>query len=113
LRPSVQAARTRKAVSTSSVGLMVVSDLHLILGLNVCFCTWANSPMVPIHVVRVVDAWHEHRATRRTAQSCRRRPGGGQAVMPLLARLVMVRIIAREGIDGLRNKAYCLTCECP
>jgi len=34
-------------------------------------------------------------------------------VMPLLARLVMVRIIAREGIDGLRNKAYCLTCECP
>jgi hypothetical protein len=35
------------------------------------------------------------------------------AVMPLLARLVMVRIIAREGIDGLRNKAYCLTCECP
>jgi len=80
LRPSVQAARTRKAVSTSSLGLMVVSDLHLILGLNVCFCTGANSPMVPIHLVRVVDAWHEHRATRRTAQSCRRRPGGGHAV---------------------------------
>src|SRR5674476_1283097 len=59
---------------------MVVSDLHLILGLNVCFCTWANSPLVPIHPVRVVDAWHEHRATRRTAQSCRRRPGGGHAV---------------------------------
>src|SRR5450759_4682447 len=80
LPPSVQAARTRKAVSTSSLGLMVVSDLHLILGLNVCFCTWANSPMVPIHLVRVVDAWHEHRAMRRTAQSCRRRPGGGHAV---------------------------------
>ena len=35
------------------------------------------------------------------------------AVMPLLARLVMVRIIARKGIDGLRDKAYCPTCECP
>jgi hypothetical protein len=34
-------------------------------------------------------------------------------VMPLLARLVMVRIIARKGIDGLRDKAYCPTCECP
>ena len=34
-------------------------------------------------------------------------------VMPLLARLVMVRIIAREGIDGLRDNACCLTCECP
>ena len=34
-------------------------------------------------------------------------------VMPLQAGLVVVRIIAREGIDGLRNKAYCLTCECP
>src|ERR1039457_1861716 len=30
LRPSVQAAKTRKAVSTNSLGLMVVSDLHLI-----------------------------------------------------------------------------------
>src|ERR1035437_7226338 len=28
-------------------------------------------------------------------------------VMPLLARLAMVRINARKGIDGLRDKAYC------
>jgi hypothetical protein len=34
-------------------------------------------------------------------------------VMPLQAGLVVVRIIAREGIDGLRDNACCLTCECP
>ena len=36
--------------------------------------------MVATHLVRVFYAWHEHRATRRTAQSCRRRPGGGHAI---------------------------------
>ena len=67
--------------------------------------------MVPIHLVRVVDAWHER--TERRAVPHNLVAAVPVAVMPLLARLVMVRIIAREGIDGLRNKAYCLTCECP
>ena len=66
--------------------------------------------MVSIHLVRVVDAWP---STERHAVPHNLVAAVLVVVMPLLARLVMVRIIAREGIDGLRNKAYCLTCECP
>ena len=66
--------------------------------------------MVPIHLVR---SSKRGTSTERRAVPHNLVAAVPVAVMPLLARLVMVQIIAREGIDGLRNKAYCLTCECP
>jgi hypothetical protein len=82
-----------------------------ILALNVCFCTWAADFGLPLHLVRssiLGTASTERRAVPHNLVAA-----VPVAVMPLLARLIMVRIIARERIDGLRNKAYCLTCECP